>query len=86
MFDITPMLNQPFSTFAMAKNAKLRLNPRDFKSDTIRGIAEELEERPEVMDFIRGGNLRGGDFLEMVASELARGNIADLKKLEKEMH
>ena len=85
MFDIAPMLNQPFSIFAIAKNATLRLNPGDFKSDTVRGIMQELEGWPEVTNFIRGKNLRGGDFLELVATELAADNIADLKELAKGM-
>ena len=84
MFDITG-ITTPISIFATAKNAtvvnSLILKPGDFDSNTVRGIMRELEQWPDVMNFIRGRNLRGGDFLELVASELASDNNADLNKL-----
>ena len=42
----------------------------EIKSNDIQGIIRELENMPEVMDIIRGYNLRGGDFLEAIASDM----------------
>ncbi|HNX81934.1 MAG TPA: hypothetical protein PKL77_07290 [Candidatus Omnitrophota bacterium] len=54
----------------------------EIKATDIRGIIEELEGREDVMDFIRGNNLRGGDFLEAVASKIAYDDEdADLSEI-----
>jgi hypothetical protein len=42
----------------------------DITGNTVRDIIEELENNADVMDIIRGQNLRGGDALEAMASDL----------------
>lgn len=40
------------------------------KSNTINGITSELYDNEELMDIIRGQNLRGGDAIEAMATDL----------------
>lgn len=50
------------------KNTIEKINK--IESNEIKAIINELEEIEEVMDLIRGSSLRGGDFLESLASTL----------------
>jgi hypothetical protein len=40
------------------------------KATTISGIMSELRTNPDIMDVIAGHNLRGGDAIEAMASDL----------------
>jgi len=42
----------------------------DIKGNDVREISEELYNNTAVMDIIRGHNLRGGDAIEAMASDL----------------
>jgi hypothetical protein len=44
----------------------------ELKANTINGIMAELEDNQEIQEIIRGHNLRGGDFIEALASDLVQ--------------
>lgn len=48
----------------------MKLWIEDFKGETAAEIIPELEAREDVMDEVRGQNLRGGDFLRLLAEEI----------------
>ena len=43
----------------------------EINGTTVSEIMAELEAREDVIDYIRGHNLRGGDFIEAVATKIA---------------
>lgn len=68
----------------IAKQKHMIIKSSEINATDIKGIIAELESRSDVMDFIRGHNLRGGDFLEAVASKIAYDDEdADLSEIAK---
>lgn len=68
MFDITPMLSQPFGTVASVRNSTLKAS--DIKSDDIRGAMREIESKYKSFaeEVARKKGWAIGDAIEAVAS------------------
>ena len=55
---------------AITGGMKMKIKVSEIRNDTINGIMSELYDNSDVMNIIRGYNLRGGDAIEAMASDL----------------